>query len=115
MNLITKLPANEYVGGKNANKVVMGTSPDTKFHADYGWIFNHQTGQLWAAGFDLNDKPLTPSTPDNATAQSGRGTFDQAGWAAWFGFNTAEMDEFMKTLGTTQTTGAPTESTNNNR
>jgi len=115
MNLITKVPANEYVGGKNANKVVMGTSPDTKFHADYGWIFNHQTGQLWAAGFDLNDKPLTPSTPDNATAQSGRGTFDQAGWAAWFGFNTAEMDEFMKTLGTTQTTGAPTESTNNNR
>ncbi len=110
MNLITKLPSNDYVGGKNAGKVVVGTAPDSGFHADYGWIFNPATGQLWAAGFDANDKPLTPSTPTAGAAQTGRKGFDQAGWAAWFGFTPAEMDQFMNSLGTTQTTGVPTES-----
>ena len=116
MNLVSKLPANEYVSGKNASKIVMGTKPDTKFHTDYGWIFNAETGELWAASFNASDEPLTPSTPKKAaTAQAGRSGFDKAGWAAWFGFTTSEMDTFMNDLGTSQTTGVDTDSTNNNK
>ncbi|MBX3386659.1 MAG: hypothetical protein KF768_08825 [Phycisphaeraceae bacterium] len=56
--LLSKVPSNVYVGGPNAGKVVMGFKPDTKFHTEYGWIFNPETGELWAAGFDAKDRPL---------------------------------------------------------
>ena len=56
--LVESLPINQYVGGPNASKVFIAEAPDTKFHSNYGWIFNPKTGQLWAAGFDASDKPL---------------------------------------------------------
>lgn len=115
MNLVSKVPANEYVGGKNATKIVTGTRADTKFHADYGWIYNPKTGELWAAGFDASDNPLVPSTPSRPAANTGRSAFDQAGWAAWFGFTSEEMSEFMNDLNTTQTTGVPTDTTTGNK
>jgi type IV pilus assembly protein PilQ len=115
MNLISEQPDNKYVGGENARKVVVGSAPDTRFHADYGWIFNPQTGQLWAAAFNAEGKPLTPGTTAQANAHSGRSKFDQAGWAAWFGFTSDEMTQFMNQLEGTQTTGVNTDSTGNNK
>ncbi len=68
-SLIKALPANPYIGGENAQKIVVGDKPDSAFHADYGWIYNPKTGQLWAAGFDASDRPLNKSaSPDNAVA-----------------------------------------------
>jgi hypothetical protein len=67
---------NFWVGGPNADLVVVGTTPDKAFHRDYGWIYNPETGQLWAAGFDGNDQPLprpnqttlvNPDQPGHAT------------------------------------------------
>ncbi|MBY0262457.1 MAG: hypothetical protein K2Q20_08945, partial [Phycisphaerales bacterium] len=68
-SLIKTLPANPYIGGDNAQKIVVGDKPDSAFHSDYGWIYNPKTGQLWAAGFDAADRPLSKATsPDNAFA-----------------------------------------------
>jgi hypothetical protein len=64
--LIAAAPKNSYVSGPNADKVVIGFKPDTKFHQEYGWIFNPETGQLWAAGFDANDKPLSKTPTPTA-------------------------------------------------
>lgn len=64
--LMSKVPANAYVGGPNANKVVIGFKPDNKFHTEYGWIFNPESGELWAAGFDGQDRPLA-NMPINGT------------------------------------------------
>lgn len=59
--LIESLPTNHWVGGANANKVVPGTGPDKYFHGDYGWVYNPQTGDLWAAGFDAAGNPIDRS------------------------------------------------------
>ena len=59
---IKTAPANAYVGGNNASKIVVGEKPNEAFTSDYGWIFNPKTGQLWAAGFDAKDRPLAKST-----------------------------------------------------
>ncbi len=56
--MIRTAPVNPWIGGPNASKVVIGAAPDTKFHTNYGWIYNPQTGQLWAAGFDAKEAPL---------------------------------------------------------
>ena len=64
--LLKDVPANPYVGGPNASKVVVGEKPDDTFQANYGWIFNPKTHNLWAAGFDAKDRPLS-KTP-TATA-----------------------------------------------
>jgi len=115
LNLISKVPTNEYVGGSNASKVVQGSGPDSRFHDDYGWVFNAQTGQLWAAGFDANDKPLLPASRSTRTATGGVTAFDQAGWAAWFGFTPDQMMAFVSKLETTQTTSVESDSTGNHK
>ncbi len=51
-------PTNAWVGGEHARVVVFGTGPDTAFQADHGWIFNPQTGEVWAGSFDAQDVPL---------------------------------------------------------
>lgn len=61
-NMIKESPRNDYVGGTNATRVVLGSKPDTNFHSNYGWIFNPETGELWAAGFDVAGKPLPRTT-----------------------------------------------------
>jgi hypothetical protein len=65
--MIKESPRNDYVGGANATRVVLGSKPDSAFHSNYGWIFNPETGELWAAGFDAAGKPL-PRTTAGATA-----------------------------------------------
>jgi type IV pilus assembly protein PilQ len=67
--LMSNAPANVYVGGENARKIVVGTGPDSAFHSKYGWIYNAQTGQLWAVGFDDKDQPLPK--PGSALDQAG--------------------------------------------
>lgn len=58
---IQNAPANPYVAGPHASSVLIADAPDIRFHTNYGWIYNPQTGQLWAAGFDASDKPLNKS------------------------------------------------------
>lgn len=50
-------PINPYVGA-NGRIIVLGEGPDEAFQANYGWIYNAATGQVWAGGFDANDEPL---------------------------------------------------------
>jgi general secretion pathway protein G len=54
------VPTNSWVGGANARevRVVANAVPDTAFQTDYGWIFDSATGDVWAGGFDANDRPL---------------------------------------------------------
>lgn len=60
--MIKESPRNDYVGGANATRVVLGSKPDSAYHTNYGWIFNPQTGELWAAGFDAQGNPLPKTT-----------------------------------------------------
>ena len=55
-------PINAWVGGNNARRIIHGAAADTAFHQDYGWIFDPDTGSVWAAAFDDNDAPL-PRVP----------------------------------------------------
>ncbi len=66
--LLSQVPTNTLVPGSNASKVVIGFKPDTVAHADYGWIFNPETGEVWAAGFDKADRPLAAITHANTNA-----------------------------------------------
>jgi len=52
-------PVNNWVGGDNPNstRIVIGSGPDGGFHTDYGWIFDPTTGDVWAGGFDADDRP----------------------------------------------------------
>jgi len=51
-------PANPYVGGANAQVIVLGSAPDGSYQNTYGWIFDDTTGEIWAGGFDADDEPL---------------------------------------------------------
>lgn len=50
-------PTNAWVGGVNARVIVHGTAPDTAYHTNYGWIYDPDTGRVWAASMDGNDQP----------------------------------------------------------
>jgi hypothetical protein len=50
------------VNQSNGSKVILRDSPDTAFTSDYGWIYDPNTGNLWAASYDANDKPI-PQVP----------------------------------------------------
>lgn len=51
-------PSNLHVGGSNASVITIGTAPDSSKTDAYGWIFNPATGDVWAACFDGEDKPI---------------------------------------------------------
>lgn len=51
-------PINSWVGGVAGRAVVFGDGPDPAFHEDYGWIYDPNTGDVWAAAFDDADQPL---------------------------------------------------------
>jgi type II secretion system protein G len=51
-------PVNSYVGHPNGRIIVYGNGPDPEYHSDYGWIFDPDSGEVYAAGFDNEDKPL---------------------------------------------------------
>lgn len=75
--LLMQAPANDYVGGQNATKVVIGENPDTQFHNNYGWIYNPKTGKLWAAGFDASDRPLMKTAPASTTVNATANNVEQ--------------------------------------
>ncbi len=115
-NMIKASPRNDYIGGENATRVVLGNKPDSTFHTNYGWIFNPQTGEFWAAGFDGAGNPLPKPNQVNPTAepaapQQAEATttgplslnksvppdamtsdqLDNSIWSAWFGFTPTEL------------------------
>lgn len=51
-------PSNPWVGGSNRRRIVFADQPDMEYHTDYAWIYDPDTGQIWAGGFDGNDEPL---------------------------------------------------------
>lgn len=53
-------PVNAWVGGANARTIVVvpDAVPDAAFHTNYGWIYDPNNGEIYAAGFDGNDDPL---------------------------------------------------------
>lgn len=55
---LNSAPMNQWVGGDNSRVVHFGAGPDGAFTTEYGWIFDQVTGDVWAAGFDSNDRPL---------------------------------------------------------
>jgi general secretion pathway protein G len=55
-------PINAWVGSENSRRIVFGNAPDAAYQQDYGWIFDPDTGNVWAGGFDANDEPL-PRVP----------------------------------------------------
>ncbi len=55
---LTAAPVNAWVGGANARVIVFGDGPDDGYQVDYGWIYNPDTGELWAGSYDGEDLPL---------------------------------------------------------
>jgi general secretion pathway protein G len=55
---LTAPPINAWVGWENGREIVFGAAPDDAYHTDYGWIFDPDTGEIWAAAYDANDEPL---------------------------------------------------------
>lgn len=55
-------PENGIVGSAAGKRIILRDTPDTSWHADYGWIYSPATGDVWAACFDADDKVL-PRTP----------------------------------------------------
>lgn len=51
-------PINAWIGGGNGRVVRFGNAPDSAYHTNYGWIFDASSGQVWAAGFDAQDRPI---------------------------------------------------------
>jgi len=51
-------PINHWVGGANAQVIVIGNGPDAAYQTDHGWIYDDTTGDVWAGSFDANDQPL---------------------------------------------------------
>ena len=51
-------PVNSYVGGTNRRTIVLGVGADAAYQSDYGWIYDPDSGRVWAGGFDNNDVPL---------------------------------------------------------
>jgi len=51
-------PENTWVGGSNAERIIVSNTPDAAYHTGYGWIWDPTTGDVWAAGYDGDDEPL---------------------------------------------------------
>ncbi len=53
-------PVNAWIGGANARVIVVvpDAVPDAAFHTNYGWIYDPNNGEIYAAGFDGRDHPL---------------------------------------------------------
>ena len=61
-NYLMSAPVNAYVGGENRRAIIHRDSPDTAYQADHAWIFDPDTGNVWAGGFSGDDLPF-PRTP----------------------------------------------------
>jgi len=53
-------PVNAWIGGANSRAIVVmpAAVPDAAYHTNYGWIYDPNNGEIYAAGFDANDDPL---------------------------------------------------------
>jgi general secretion pathway protein G len=51
-------PINQWVGPVNGRVIVIGNAPDTAYQDQYGWIYDPATGDVWAGGFDDQDRPF---------------------------------------------------------
>ncbi len=53
-------PINAWVGGVNGKvvRIEPNASADVAFHTDYGWKFDPESWEVYAAGFDANDNPI---------------------------------------------------------
>ncbi len=54
---LRQTPLNQWIGGPNAARIIIGTAPDTGFQTAYGWIYDPATGRVWAASYDGEDRP----------------------------------------------------------
>lgn len=50
-------PVNAWVGRQNGQVIVIRDTPDAAFQSVYGWIYDANTGQIWAGGYDGRDMP----------------------------------------------------------
>jgi general secretion pathway protein G len=53
---LRETPLNQWVGGPNAGRIIFGTGPATEFSADFGWIYDPTTGNVWASSYDAADR-----------------------------------------------------------
>jgi prepilin-type N-terminal cleavage/methylation domain-containing protein len=51
-------PVNAWVGGAAGKVIQFGTAADAAYQRSYGWIYDPATGQIYAGGFDDQDRPL---------------------------------------------------------
>ncbi|UYV12900.1 MAG: type II secretion system GspH family protein [Phycisphaera sp.] len=61
-NYLMHPPVNAYVGGENRRVISYSDTPDAAFQTDHAWIYDANTGRIWAGGFDDQDFPL-PKLP----------------------------------------------------
>ena len=54
---LTAPPVNPYVGSANRMTIVFGDGPDEGYQTDHAWIYDPNTGNIWAGSFDANDEP----------------------------------------------------------
>jgi general secretion pathway protein G len=57
-NYLRDRPKNFWVPGASRQQIVLRDTPDTAYQTAYGWIYDPGTGQVWAGGFDGDDKPF---------------------------------------------------------
>lgn len=55
---LREAPKNMWVGGDNADVIILRNTPDNAWHQNYGWVYDPARGEVWAAGYDANDEPL---------------------------------------------------------
>jgi prepilin-type N-terminal cleavage/methylation domain-containing protein len=57
-NYLYSPPVNAWVGGDNGKVIVFGAAADAAYQRNYGWIYDPNTGMVYAGGFDAADHPL---------------------------------------------------------
>jgi general secretion pathway protein G len=57
-NYLKQPPVNPWVGSSNGRRIVLRATPDATYQATAGWIFDPASGEVWAGGFDGQDRPI---------------------------------------------------------
>lgn len=57
-NYLKQPPINPWVGTTNGRRIVLRATPDAAYQNTAGWIFDPATGEVWAGGFDGQDRPI---------------------------------------------------------
>lgn len=58
---LNSAPMNQLVGGLAGGEIRFGEGPVVEAPEEgweFGWIYDPETGEVWAAGFGANDEPL---------------------------------------------------------